>query len=169
MATLSRGTCPNSLVRAETGRPPEHRGREADPMTSPTNPDSRCTAKNQPGTRCKNPVVLGTRVCRFHGGAAPQVRDAGLRRIAMADAKQAAEQLGLLIEITPEQALLDEVQRCAGMLVLPGACRGDRRHWGELAGVGPHEGEGSAVRTRGSSRLPGRSGCSCSTRSGTGW
>lgn len=80
------------------------------------NDDLRCTANAKSGGRCKNPVVPGTTVCRFHGGAAPQVRDAGLRRIAMADAKQAAEQLGLLIEITPEQALLDEVQRCAGML-----------------------------------------------------
>ena len=34
----------------------------------------------------------------------------------MAEAKQAADALGLLIEISPEQALLDEVQRCAGMV-----------------------------------------------------
>lgn len=80
------------------------------------NDDLRCTANAKSGGRFKNPVVPGTRVCRFHGGAAPQVREAGLRRIAMADAKLAAEQLGLLIDISPEQALLDEVQRCAGML-----------------------------------------------------
>lgn len=52
----------------------------------------------------------------MHGSATALAKAAGQRRLALADAKQAAEQLGLLIEITPEQALLDEVQRCAGML-----------------------------------------------------
>lgn len=85
-------------------------------MSLPKDPSRRCTARNRQGKQCGKPAVPGALVCPLHGGAAPQVRDAGLRRIAMADAKQAAEQLGLLIEISPEQALLDEVQRCAGML-----------------------------------------------------
>lgn len=76
----------------------------------------RCTANTKQGGRCRNPVVPGTTVCRFHGGAAPQVREAGQRRIALAEAKLAAETLGLLIDISPEQALLDEVQRAAGMV-----------------------------------------------------
>ena len=85
-------------------------------MSLPPDPKQRCTARNQSGGQCKNPPVAGTTVCRFHGGAAPQVREAGLRRIAMAEARQAAETLGLLIDISPEQALLDEVQRAAGMV-----------------------------------------------------
>jgi hypothetical protein len=33
----------------------------------------RCTARSsQTGKRCKNASILGGRVCRFHGGAAPQ-------------------------------------------------------------------------------------------------
>ena len=35
----------------------------------------RCTAKSRrSGNQCKNAAILGGRVCRFHGGAAPQVR-----------------------------------------------------------------------------------------------
>ena len=34
----------------------------------------RCTAQSrQSGTRCKNASILGGRICRFHGGASPQV------------------------------------------------------------------------------------------------
>lgn len=33
-------------------------------MTQP-----QCTAHNKRGTRCQRPVVLGKRVCRYHGGA----------------------------------------------------------------------------------------------------
>lgn len=80
------------------------------------NEDLRCTANAKSGGRCKNPVVPGTTVCRFHGGAAPQVVAAGQRRLALHEAEEAARTLGLLIDISPEQALLDEVQRCAGMV-----------------------------------------------------
>ena len=76
----------------------------------------RCTAHNQSGNRCKNPAVPGATVCRFHGGAAPQVQAAAQRRLALHEAEEAARTLGLLIDISPEQALLDEVQRCAGMV-----------------------------------------------------
>ncbi len=85
-------------------------------MSLPKDPNRRCTARNRHGTQCGNPAVPGALVCTRHGGAAPQVREAGLRRIAIAEARQAAETLGLLIDISPEQALLDEVQRAAGMV-----------------------------------------------------
>lgn len=85
-------------------------------MTLPTDPKRRCKARNRQGNQCGNPAVPGALVCNRHGGAAPQVREAGLRRIAAAEARLAAETLGLLIDISPEQALLDEVQRAAGMV-----------------------------------------------------
>lgn len=85
-------------------------------MSLPTDPKRRCTARNRQGKQCGNPAVPGALVCLKHGGAAPQVREAGLRRVAVAEARQAAETLGLLIDISPEQALLDEVQRAAGMV-----------------------------------------------------
>ena len=37
-------------------------------------PTTRCTAHSkQTGAQCKNPAIPGGTVCRFHGGAAPQV------------------------------------------------------------------------------------------------
>jgi len=76
----------------------------------------RCTARNRQGKQCGRNAVPGALVCSLHGGAAPQVQAAAQRRIALADAELAARTLGLLIDISPEQALLDEVQRCAGMV-----------------------------------------------------
>ncbi len=43
----------------------------------------RCTAKSkQSGERCKQPAIHGGTVCRFHGGAAPQVQQAAKERLA---------------------------------------------------------------------------------------
>jgi hypothetical protein len=40
----------------------------------------RCTAHSrQTGKRCKNASIPGGRVCRYHGGAAPQVQEANER------------------------------------------------------------------------------------------
>ena len=48
-----------------------------DPLDQP-----RCTATaKSTHQQCRNTPVLGTNVCRIHGGAAPQVRQAGARRI----------------------------------------------------------------------------------------
>lgn len=45
----------------------------------------QCSATSkQTGRRCAQKAIPGGRVCRFHGGAAPQVRAAALARIAQA-------------------------------------------------------------------------------------
>lgn len=36
----------------------------------------RCTAKNRAGERCRNKAVIGSRVCRMHGGLSPKGPDA---------------------------------------------------------------------------------------------
>jgi hypothetical protein len=42
----------------------------------------RCTAhSSQTGKRCKNASTPGGRVCRYHGGGAPQVRKAAAERL----------------------------------------------------------------------------------------
>ena len=81
---------------------------------------SACTATNRSGTPCKRAAVPGATVCRMHGGASPQVKAAAQRRLEYATAQQAAAQLGLKIDTSPQQALLDEVQRAAGMVAYYG-------------------------------------------------
>lgn len=50
-----------------------------DPMVM----SNQCTAMSkQAKRRCKQPAIPGGTVCRFHGGAAPQVRQAAKDRIA---------------------------------------------------------------------------------------
>ena len=44
--------------------------------------EGRCTAKSkQRQARCKQPAIAGGTVCRFHGGAAPQVQEAARARL----------------------------------------------------------------------------------------
>jgi hypothetical protein len=43
-----------------------------------------CSARRQNGTACKAYAIVGGRVCRMHGGAAPQVVNAAKRRLALA-------------------------------------------------------------------------------------
>jgi hypothetical protein len=43
-----------------------------------------CSARRTDGQPCKGQAITGARVCRKHGGAAPQVRAKALERIAAA-------------------------------------------------------------------------------------
>lgn len=56
----------------------------------------------------------GTKVCPRHGGHAPQVVAAGLRRVRDEQARAAVATYGLPREVEPAQALLEEVHRAAG-------------------------------------------------------
>ena len=40
-----------------------------------------CTAHNRQGNTCGNPPIRGGTVCKFHGGAAPQVIKSARRRL----------------------------------------------------------------------------------------
>lgn len=51
-------------------------------MTTKTNAP-RCTARSKrAGARCKQPAIAGGTVCRYHGGAAPQVIRSAKERLA---------------------------------------------------------------------------------------
>jgi hypothetical protein len=50
----------------------------------------QCKAKTQRGTPCKAQALAGGRVCRVHGGAAPQVIAAARQRLLMASDPVAA-------------------------------------------------------------------------------
>ncbi len=58
-----------------------------------------CTGTSkQTKERCGNPPIPGCKVCKFHGGAAPQVKAAGARRVLGALVGPALLQLRDIIE-----------------------------------------------------------------------
>lgn len=78
----------------------------------------RCTATNRQGNRCGKPPIAGGTVCRMHGGAAPQVKQAALERL-MAYQDRAIDRLFGLVEqqaypSTAYQAVRDVLDRTMG-------------------------------------------------------
>jgi hypothetical protein len=74
-----------------------------------------CTAHGKrTGRPCTNPPMHGQTVCKMHGGNARQNRAAGARRKAEAEAAKAVATLGLPVDISPTEALLEEVRWTAG-------------------------------------------------------
>lgn len=65
------------------------------------------------GLPCVQPVQPGSR-CRFHGGATPQAKRAAQRRAAEAAAAEAVRTYGLPLDVSPTDALLNEVRWTAG-------------------------------------------------------
>lgn len=58
------------------------RGRlRGDPIDGADPMDAHCTATNRQGRRCGKWPIPGGRVCRMHGGAAPQVMAAAEERL----------------------------------------------------------------------------------------
>lgn len=70
-----------------------------DPIGPPDPMESRCKATNRKGQRCGKPHIPGGTVCRMHGGAAPQVKQAAMARL-MALQQPAITRIGQLIEQT---------------------------------------------------------------------
>lgn len=58
--------------------------------------------------------MRGLTVCTMHGGSAPAAKAAAARNLEAAAATQAVRTLGLPVDITPTEALLQEVQWTAG-------------------------------------------------------
>ena len=86
-------------------------------MPSKKEPGRRCQAQSkQTGEQCKYWAVPGALVCRHHGGLSPQVQRKAAENLAAEAARRAATQLAVPIDTTPEQALIDEVKRAAGMV-----------------------------------------------------
>ncbi|MFJ2298134.1 hypothetical protein [Oerskovia paurometabola] len=80
-----------------------------------THPGCTGHTKNGPraGQPCARPCKPGE-TCNSHGGAAPQVARARARREQEAEAARQVATLGLPVDITPTDALLQEVQWTAG-------------------------------------------------------
>lgn len=73
----------------------EHR--ERDWSKSPV-PERRCKAHRKNGDQCKNSALIGSTVCRYHGGAAKHVKAAARARIENAADRMAKELLGMAID-----------------------------------------------------------------------
>lgn len=56
-------------------------------------PPEQCLAHTRTGDRCKNPPILGSVVCRMHGGSAPQVRAKAAERFAMEQDRAASAEI----------------------------------------------------------------------------
>lgn len=71
-------------------------------------PKEKCTAQSkQSGKRCGNYPVHGGKVCRMHGGAAPQVAAKAAARAQQDAIRGLLENLGTPAPIDPGQALLE--------------------------------------------------------------
>lgn len=81
---------------------------------SQNRPMIRCTATKRNGDQCGSWAVNGMKVCRMHGGASPQAKKAAARRLQEQAAAQAVATLGIPVETTPTEALLEEVKWTAG-------------------------------------------------------
>lgn len=57
--------------------------------TDPIHGETLCSARRRNGSPCGNRPMMGTTVCRMHGGAAPQVRRRAEQRILEASDKAA--------------------------------------------------------------------------------
>lgn len=66
------------------------------------------------GQPCANRPVTGSDVCGVHGGRAPQTKQAAAVRIAEREAERAMVTLGVQRDISPTEALLEEVRWTAG-------------------------------------------------------
>lgn len=74
----------------------------------------KCTARRTNGEPCNAWAIKGGTVCRSHGGSIKHVRDAANRRLAEQEAAKTVATLGARLDITPSEALLEEVQWTAG-------------------------------------------------------
>lgn len=79
----------------------------------------RCTAKaKSTGVQCARYAIEGTSTCRVHGSGSRKAKAAAARRVEEAKAAREAERavttLGLSRDVSPSEALLEEVRWTAG-------------------------------------------------------
>lgn len=105
------------------------------PCSKCGSPHTKCTAHTRAGKPCGQRPMAGQRVCRMHGGTAPQALAAAQARTQERKAILAVESFGLPREIDPHSALLEELHRTAGAVEWLGAIVADLRRnqvaWGQ--------------------------------------
>lgn len=73
-------------------------------------PDRRCRAHKKTGEQCKNAAILGSTVCRFHGGAAKHVKAAARARLENAADLMAKQLLGIALTAEGESVKLAAIK-----------------------------------------------------------
>lgn len=77
----------------------------------------QCTATSkQSGNQCRRWAKPGLTVCVIHGAGTAKAKAKAAANLQAAAAVQLANRIGVKIEVSPQQALLDEVHRTAGMV-----------------------------------------------------
>ena len=93
----------------------------AKPSRMPLQGAQKCSATSKrTGKRCGAWAVPGLNVCKWHGGGTAAAQDKAARSLELSSAAAVAHRFGLPIETSPQQALLDEVHRAAGMVAYYG-------------------------------------------------
>jgi hypothetical protein len=86
-----------------------------DQRREPLEDELRCTATNkESGERCRLAHPPGGSVCYRHGGQIGRIRRAAKARATEQEARAMVATYGLPIEISAEQAILEEIHRTAG-------------------------------------------------------
>lgn len=81
----------------------------------PMDPSRQCTATSkQSGQQCKRAATPGGKTCVMHGSGTKAARAAAARSRQRAEAERAVATLGLAVDVSPTEALLEEVRWTAG-------------------------------------------------------
>lgn len=76
-----------------------------------SSPERQCTASSsRTGARCKNAAIRGSSVCRYHGGAAKQVKQAARIRLENAADLMAKQLLGIALTADSEGVKLAAIR-----------------------------------------------------------
>jgi hypothetical protein len=105
------------------------------------NDEKRCVAHKKDGEQCLKAAIRGANVCRFHGGAAPQVVNKARERLALAADRMARELLGIAEGAASEAVKLNAIRDALDRAGVPARAEVslDVKPWerlmGDIAGI----------------------------------